>query len=53
MNVNQILFATVCDFKYVGFFKKVVDTEFARNDTNYFTPICGFVVFTLLIVIYL
>lgn len=41
------------DFKYVGFFKKIKNTEFAINDTKYFTPLCAFVAFTLLIAIYL
>lgn len=30
------------DFKYVGFFKKVKATEFAINDTKYFSPLCLF-----------
>lgn len=28
------------DFRYVGFFKRVRDTEFARNDTLLFSPLC-------------
>ncbi len=28
------------DFKYVGFFKKVKDTPFAKYDTGYFSPLC-------------
>ncbi|WP_440121786.1 DUF3995 domain-containing protein [Tenacibaculum sp. Ill] len=30
------------DFKYVGFFKKTKATEFAVNDTKYFSPLCLF-----------
>ncbi len=28
------------EFKYVGFFKKVKNTEFGRLDTKYFSPLC-------------
>lgn len=41
------------DFKYIGLFKKIKDTDFAINDTKYFTPLCAFVALTLLIAIYL
>ncbi len=41
------------DFKYVGFFKKIKNTEFALNDTKYFTPLCAFVAISLLIAIYI
>ncbi|MCP9765400.1 DUF3995 domain-containing protein [Lacihabitans soyangensis] len=41
------------DFKYVGFFKKVKNTDFAINDTKYFTPLCAFVAVSLLIAIYI
>ncbi len=34
------LLRAVGDFKYAGFFKKVKDTLFARNDTKYFAPLC-------------
>ncbi|MEQ8905863.1 DUF3995 domain-containing protein [Ekhidna sp.] len=34
------LFRAIGDFKYVGFFKKVKTTEFARNDSNFFSPLC-------------
>ncbi len=30
------------DFKWVGIFKKVKDTSFAKNDTLYYTPLCLF-----------
>jgi hypothetical protein len=28
------------EFRYVGFFKKIRGTAFARNDTLYFAPLC-------------
>jgi hypothetical protein len=34
------LLRAVGDFKYAGFFKKVKDTVFAKNDTKYFAPLC-------------
>ena len=34
------LLRAVGDFRYVGFFKKVKNTAFARNDTRYYSPLC-------------
>lgn len=28
------------DFKYVGFFKKIKNTKFAKADSKWFTPLC-------------
>lgn len=28
------------EFKYVGFFKRIKDTEFAKADTRLFSPLC-------------
>lgn len=28
------------DFNYVGFFKRIKDTNFAEADTRYFSPLC-------------
>lgn len=28
------------DFKYVGFFKKIKNTEFAKADSKWFVPLC-------------
>lgn len=28
------------DFNYVGFFKKVRETDFAINDSKYYSPLC-------------
>jgi len=41
------------DFKYVGFFKKVKATEFAINDTKYFSPLCLFLGVVGLLIEYL
>ncbi|MGN4124997.1 DUF3995 domain-containing protein [Lysinibacillus sphaericus] len=30
------------DFKYVGFFKKIKHSQFARNDTWFYSPLCLF-----------
>lgn len=34
------LLRTIGDFRYVGFFKSVTDTNFARWDTILFSPLC-------------
>tara|TARA_B110000046_G_C12940591_1_gene375581 strand:- start:712 stop:1143 length:432 start_codon:yes stop_codon:yes gene_type:complete len=31
------------EFKYVGFFKKIKTTEFAKADSNIFSPLCLFI----------
>lgn len=31
------------DFKYVGFFKKIKNTEFGKADTKLFSPLCLFI----------
>lgn len=28
------------DFNYVGFFKKITKTKFARNDSRFYSPLC-------------
>lgn len=42
MWVFAVIFAirAVGDFQYCGFFKRVRDTRFARNDSFYFSPLC-------------
>ena len=32
----------VGDFKYIGFFKKIRNTEFGRLDTRFYSPLCLF-----------
>lgn len=34
------LIRAIGDFKYVGFTKKIKDSIFAKNDTNYYSPLC-------------
>lgn len=31
---------SIGDFKYVGFFKKIYNSNFAKKDTIYFSPLC-------------
>lgn len=35
-----LLLRAIGEFRYVGFFKRVRDTPFARNDTRYYSPLC-------------
>lgn len=28
------------EFRYLGFFKKITNTRFARNDTKFYSPLC-------------
>ncbi|WP_420577387.1 DUF3995 domain-containing protein [Ekhidna sp.] len=35
------LLRAIGDFKYVGFFKKVSTTDFAKNDSRFFSPLCA------------
>jgi len=34
------LLRAIGDFRYIGFFKKVKGTVFARMDTRYYSPLC-------------
>lgn len=34
------LLRAIGDFKYVGFAKKIKSTEFAKNDTSVYSPLC-------------
>ena len=34
------LLRAIGNFKYVGFFKKVKDTDFAKMDSKFFSPLC-------------
>lgn len=34
---------SIGEFKYVGFFKKIKDTEFAKADSQIFSPLCLFI----------
>lgn len=35
-----LILRSIGEFKYVGLFKKVKHTAFAKNDTKYYTPLC-------------
>jgi hypothetical protein len=34
------LLRAIGDFRYIGFFKKVKNTDFGKRDTKYFSPLC-------------
>ncbi|WP_061248470.1 DUF3995 domain-containing protein [Leptospira alstonii] len=34
------LLRAIGDFRLVGFFKRIKDTKFAKNDTKYYSPLC-------------
>jgi hypothetical protein len=34
------LLRAIGEFKYLGFFKKIKDTQFAQMDTKYYSPLC-------------
>jgi hypothetical protein len=38
------------DFKYVGFTKRIKNTDFAKRDTLYFSPLCVFLALTGIII---
>lgn len=37
---SVFLLRAIGEFKYVGFFKSIKATEFAKSDTLYFSPLC-------------
>lgn len=39
------LLRAIGDFKYIGFFKKIKNTEFGKADTLFFSPLCLFLTF--------
>ncbi|MCF2873916.1 MULTISPECIES: DUF3995 domain-containing protein [unclassified Tenacibaculum] len=50
---GAFILRAVGEFKYVGFFKKVTETKFAKNDSKYFSPLCLFLgVIAILIEVY-
>ncbi|MFJ7666753.1 DUF3995 domain-containing protein [Lysinibacillus sp. NPDC097195] len=40
------------DFKYVGFFKKITHSLFARNDTWFYSPLCLLIAIVYLFVLF-
>ncbi len=50
--VAFIFFArAIGDFKYVGIFKRIRNTQFAQKDTRYFTPLCLYVATTSILIV--
>ncbi len=43
----------VGDFKYIGMFKKIKKTSFAKKDTKIYTPLCIFISCLTFLLIYL
>jgi Protein of unknown function (DUF3995) len=41
------------DFKYVGFFKSIKNTEFGRLDTQFYAPLCLYLGISSLIIKFL
>jgi hypothetical protein len=39
---SVLIIRTIGDFKYVGFFKTIKDTPFAKYDSTYYSPLCLF-----------
>ncbi|MBA6155320.1 DUF3995 domain-containing protein [Tenacibaculum sp. S7007] len=51
--VSIFIIRAIGEFNYVGFFKRIKNTRFAKNDTKYFSPLCLFLgVVGMLIEIY-
>lgn len=38
--IAVFLLRAIGEFRYVGFFKRVKDTQFANLDTRYYSPLC-------------
>jgi hypothetical protein len=47
------LLRAVGEFRYVGFFKKIKNTSFAKMDSQYYSPLCLAVGVLALIIKYL
>jgi glucan phosphoethanolaminetransferase (alkaline phosphatase superfamily) len=50
--VLVLIIRAIGDFKYVGFFKTVKNTPFARYDTRYYAPLCLFLGLSTLVIQY-
>lgn len=46
------LLRTIGDFRYVGFFKSVTDTNFSHWDTILFSPLCLFIAIVAFLISY-
>lgn len=47
------LMRTVGDFKYIGLFKKVKGTPFAKQDTKIYIPLCFYLAMSCLLIVIL
>ncbi len=47
------LIRAIGDFKYAGFFKRIKDTDFARNDTRIYSPLCLLIAVLAFMITYL
>ena len=46
------IFRAIGDFKYVGFFKNIKHSQFARYDTWFYSPLCLFLGFVYIILLF-
>lgn len=46
------LLRAIGEFKYVGFFKRIKQTEFGRMDTRYYSPLCLGISLIILVINY-
>jgi hypothetical protein len=47
-----LIIRAIGDFKYVGFFKRIKNTPFARYDTQYYAPLCLYLGLSTLLILY-
>lgn len=47
------LLRSIGDFKYVGFFKKINNTVFAKNDSKIYSPLCLYLAISCLTIVIL
>lgn len=47
-----LIIRSIGEFKYVGLFKKVKNTSFAKNDTKYYTPLCISLVIIITLILF-
>jgi len=49
--IGIFILRAIGDFKYCGFFKRIKEGAFARNDTKYFSPLCLLIALLALVVV--
>ena len=47
-----LILRSIGEFKYVGIFKQVKHTTFAKNDTKYYTPLCISLVIIIALILF-